>query len=326
MKNLARLETLAGYQDGFMDASLWESYTREALRHYQGEELATLRAGKPGTYPTFLANDRVVIKFFGRLFDGGQSCQVEQEAARLLAGQEGIPTARLLGEGQLFEGGGGWEWPYLIFELLAGEDLGSASPALDDEESRSAAGWLGEVSGRIHALNIKGNPVFDDTWNTYFSFLNVQRLNCRARLGEWGSLPEHLLAQVEDYLLPVSELTAPGEQAHLIHGDLTRDHLLGKRVSGRWRATGLIDFGDAMSGSIYYELAALHMDGLSARSDLLRAFLDAYPLDLRADPLFARKALGTALLHRFNVFAGLPGLEGIGSLEELAERIWGDKN
>lgn len=326
MKNLARLETLAGYQRGFMDAALWAPYAREALKRSLGEDLVSLRAGKAGTYPTFLANDRVVIKFFGRLFDGSQSCQVEREAASLLAGQEGIPTARLLGEGQLFEEGDGWGWPYLIFELLAGEDLGSASPALDDEESRSAAGWLGEVTGRIHALEIKDNPVFDDTWQSYFTFLNDQRSTCRARLGEWGSLAEHLLAQVEDYLLPVSELTAPGEQAHLIHGDLMRDHLFGKRVNGRWRATGLIDFGDAMSGSIYYELAALHMDGLSARSDLLRAFLDAYPLDLRADPLFARKALGTALLHRFNVFAGLPGLEGIGSLEELAERIWGDKN
>ena len=325
MNSLAQLETLAGYQDSFMDAGLWEPYAREALRRSLAEELVTLRAGKAGTYPTFIANEQMVIKFFGRLFDGQESYQVEREAARLLAGQAGIPTARLLGEGRLFKEGGNWEWPYLIFEMLMGEDMGSADPALDDEERRSAARWLGEVTGRIHALEIKSNPVFDDTWHAYFTFLNAQRSECFARLGEWGSLPEHLLAQVEDFLLPVSELTAPGEQAHLIHGDLTRDHLFGKRANGRWQATGLIDFGDAMSGSIYYELAALHLDGLSARPDLLGAFLEAYPLNLRADPLFAHKALGTALLHRFNVFAGLPGLKGIGSLEELAERMWSGK-
>ena len=157
------------------------------------------------------------------------------------------------------------------------------------------------------------------------SFLDGQRAGCAERQRERGRLPDRLVEQVETYLLPSTDLRLPGERPHLIHADLTEDHLLGRVTAGCWTSMALIDFGDARTGSLFYELGALHLSLFGADRRLLSVFLEAYGATGLDGADFARRAMSCALLHEFNVFEGLaqrPDLREVETLEQMGEALW----
>jgi hypothetical protein len=130
----------------------------------------------------------------------------------------------------------------------------------------------------------------------------------------WGSLPPHLIGQIDSFLVGLE----PTDRV-FIHADLTADHAF---VDGG-RLTGIIDWGDAMLTDRHLELAALHLDAFRCDKVLLRAFLDAYGWPVGED--FPRQALCLALRHPFDVFdpvAHLIPLQDIGTLDELATEIF----
>jgi Ser/Thr protein kinase RdoA (MazF antagonist) len=137
---------------------------------------------------------------------------------------------------------------------------------------------------------------------------------------EW---PSHLAAGLAAYLERNAQRIQSGDR-QIIHADLTQDHLLGQVIDGHWQTRAVIDFGDAMFGNLYYELAALHLDLFDCDKRLLKAFLDSYGLE--ADRDFACRAMTTTLLHQFDVYGHLftwkPDLKEAASLDVLAEKLW----
>jgi hypothetical protein len=176
-------------------------------------------------------------------------------------------------------------------------------------------------------LPLAETGLFQPTWDAYRAFLQAQHQSCVQSQRAWGGLPEHLIDQIKGFLLPVEQLLDPGTAPHLIHADLTGDHLLGSLEAGRWTTLGLIDFGDAMTGDLLYELVALHLDLFRCDKRLLRAFLEAYHPGASQCINFVLKAMTASLLHRFDVFMGVistlkrQGRE-ISSLEEMAALLW----
>ncbi|MSP12890.1 MAG: hypothetical protein EXR62_08025 [Chloroflexi bacterium] len=71
---------------------------------------STVAPTLPGTYPTFIVDGRWGIKFFGRLFYGAASFEVERQANILLAAIPSIPAPRLIASGSLFPDSDGWPW------------------------------------------------------------------------------------------------------------------------------------------------------------------------------------------------------------------------
>ena len=139
-------------------------------------------------------------------------------------------------------------------------------------------------------------------------------------------MPDQLIGQIEAFVPPLEALAEGLGQPHLIHADLTADHLLGRVEGGRWITTGLIDFGDAMIGDLYYELVPLHLDLFHADKRLLATFLRSYGVDEAMLRIVPTRALAAALLHRFDVFgptfAAHPWARDARSLEELADLLW----
>ena len=143
--------------------------------------------------------------------------------------------------------------------------------------------------------------------------------------GNGARCQSQLLSEIEGYLLPTGALLLPGEQPHIIHADLTADHLLGRLDFGRWTSLALIDFGDAVTGGLFYELAALQPGLLNGDRAMLKAFLDAYGYRGPTGADFARRAMTCCLLHEFDVLNGLlnhADIFQVQSLEEIGERIW----
>src|SRR5512140_2546592 len=117
------MDDLPGYARYFVDPLLWSPYVREVLSRHKLAPVEPVRVGVPGTCPVFIVAERWVVKFFGRLFEGGQSFAVEQEAARLVGDDLGIPTARVRASGELAPGED-WPWPYLVFDFIHGKSIG----------------------------------------------------------------------------------------------------------------------------------------------------------------------------------------------------------
>ncbi len=323
---LSKLDDLEVYRRHFMDAPGWRPYVRGVCLRHRLLPCQTIRAGLPGTYPTFIVDERWVIKFFGRQFDGETAFATEREAARLLAKDGSFPAPRVLAQGWLLPGERGWPWPYLIYEFVPGISIGEVYGWVSLADQLGLARELGKMARRLHALPLDDSPLFRPSWEPYLGTLRLQARRCQENHRQWGLLPERLVDQIEAFLLPAERLLEPGAPPHLIHADLTRDHLLGRLEGGRWRTLGLIDFGDAMTGSLYYELIALHLDLFACDTRLLSAFLDAYGASEAAHPDFPRKAMCTTLLHSFNVLECVrlvrPRLFQADTLDEMASLLW----
>ncbi len=323
-----KLETLHQidvYRQHFMDVALWEPVVRRVCAA-QGLACRQVSAGLAGTYPTFLVDDRWVVKFFGKLFDGAAAYKAELAANQFVAQDSMIPAAPLVASGQFHAAGDLWGWPYLIFEFVPGLSIGEQIDAIALTEMQKLAGWLGTVAQHLHHLSLHGNVHFSPTWEPFVDFLERQMVDCVVHHQAWSILPVHLIEQIPDFLLPAAELVDRQMPPHLIHADLTADHLLGLVENGRFYPTGLIDFGDAMAGNILYELVALHIDMFRCDKRLLNTFLDNYNLPQAFRDNFAAKAMCMTLLHRFNVLLGavkyLPPLHKVKSLLALTKLLW----
>lgn len=326
MHPLDLLDDIQHYRGLFTSVSFWEPYVAEICQRHNLLPATPVRIGVPGTCPTFIIGERWVVKFFGRLFEGGRAFQVEREAGRLLALDPGIPAAQVTAQGKLRTDD--WPWPYLVYPFLPGASLGELADHVRQADWLRIAREVGQIVKRLHALPLEGSTVFANDVSAYTQFLQVQRANCSANHRQWGTLPTHLVEQVEDFLPPLDTLVDHHRPAHLIHADLNQDHLLGRITGGQWETLGIIDFGDAMTGDLLYELGALHFGMFHADRQLLNAFLDAYqlPHEQRSglSPAgLAQKALATALLHQFNLFSEIPeALLQAATLDELAENLW----
>lgn len=324
---LAFFEDLSFYKKHFMDVAFWDPFVRLAC-HKMHLPCFLVKAGLPGTFPTFIVDERRVMKFFGQRFEGQKSFQAELHAAKVVAGCDSIRTAALLGEGTLFEADDGWQWPFLVYEYLPGLSLGEVFDQVNRKDLIGIAEEMGSITQALHQLPLIPGPAFSMTRDPNLTELTILRGASPNNHQLWGALPGRLVKQIEDFLVPATDLLDKYRSPYMIHGDLTRDHLLGQMANGHWVTTGLIDWGDAWTGGFYYELAALYLDLLHGDPRLLQAYLHAYEPGKNLMEDFAHRALSAALLHRFNVFTDdlfyrHPDLRSASSLEELADLLYG---
>ncbi len=335
-----------------MDPAIWETYVRQVLSA-NGYECTRVSPGFPGTFPTFIAQlapgiDRfpsqsMVIKFFGPLFAGKTSFLVERSLGYCLMQHAlCIRSPALLAEGRLNE-----DWSYLVFEHIPGVSIGQVRNCLSESSMLGVARQTGQFMKELHALRIEDNhdilsELLPASWHMFTEFLGNQRLNCLNNHLGWGDLPGDLAQQLPGFLVPVDELVERAAPAHLVHADLTGDHLLGRLLPSvarsadsltpcsspltvdDWESLAVIDWGDSRVGNILYELSALHIDLFRGKKYLLRACLESYGLPDFYHKDFNRKALSMLLLHQFPLPAWISQtFQDARTLTELADRLFG---
>ena len=301
-------ETPEAYAASLDDAAFWAPHVAEVLRrHALPAEPPTI--GRVGTFPTFLAG-RYVVKLFGERFEGAICYQSELAVLRLLRDHPAIPAPTLLADDTLFgASSGAWPWPYLLMTRIDGACWSDA--ALDRAQQESVARQLGMALRHLHALPVPTEPFWQRDW------IAEWRATCVERQRRWRLLPDHLIDQIEAFLL-----VPPDADRRLIHADLHDHHVFVEDD----RLVGIVDWGDAIVADPYYELAALHLLTFNADRRLLAAFLDGYGWP--SDPAFARRAMSMALIYQFDVLhrvARATDLAAIPTLEDLADHIWGHR-
>ena len=296
-----RFATPREYEARLGDAAFWTPYVAAVLARH-GLPAAASEVGAIGTFPTFLAG-RYVVKLFGELFWGPSCHETERSLHRMLLAHPEIPAPRLVAEGELF--GESWPWPYLVITRLTGTTWHDA--ALRPTEREDLAHQLGRVIRGVHELP----PPAGSVWGR--DRLADLRASCVDRHRQWGTLPVHLVEQIDRFL------AEPSPVRRLIHADLHEHHLF---IEGG-RLVGVIDWGDAMVADPYYELPALHLHTFGGSKHLLGAFLEGYGWEIGVD--FARRAMSMALLHEFNPLGGWGkpvDSSGVATLDELANVLW----
>jgi hypothetical protein len=279
------------------------------------------------------------VKFFGPLFEGTDSYRIERLMGQWLIRQSlPVRSPAILAEGELSS-----EWWYLIFEHVPGMSIGQVRQQLSAEAWEGVAEQMGGLMKALHTASATALPVIPMpgsvmSWADFIDFIDQQRINCLANHQRWNDLPPHLLEQVLDFIPPVDQLLDPSSPPHLIHADLTGDHLLGMfgrattvaiedgaspELASHWHTLAIIDWGDTRIGNILYELVALYLDLFQADKHLLRVCLDAYDLPGFYRQDFPRKALSMVLLHQFPMPAWVYAPHhDVRSLHELAERLF----
>ena len=321
-----QLQTLDVYRQRFSSVSYWQPYVEIVCERHHLTPYSAIRCHNPGTYPTFIIDDRWVVKFFGELFNGPANFSAERDANRLVTADGHISVPASLGQGELLEPGQGWRWPYLIFEYLPGVNMGDAFDQISLTDKLAIARQLGTLARHLHHLCLDQATVLKPTWESYAAMLRELHPTCVQRQRTWQALPAHLLKQLETYLLPVDKLYDPQVTPALVHGDITGDHVLGCEQAGHWVMQGLIDFGDAMVGDPAYELIPLHLDAFRCDKRLLDAYLDAYGVSAADRPALLQKAMSLSLLFQFNIFTSVfqryPQAAQVQTLAELADLLW----
>ncbi|MEN9936560.1 MAG: hypothetical protein RLZZ387_3139 [Chloroflexota bacterium] len=310
----------AEYAACFTDPDFWRPYVETVCDRLGLGSRRVIRAGLPGTNAVFLVDGTWAVKLYPDLFGGQASFPAEVELYGLVA-RAGLPAPALVAHGALFDDDLPWRWPYIVTRVIPGGSLGESQ--VSDDDRLALARWLGPLVRSIHRLPLEGCISLQPDWDGFAAYLEAQRAGVAARHAGWG-MPAHLAAQLDAYIPPVAALIDREAPPAVMHCDLNHDHVLGLEEGGRWRPTGIIDFGDARVGDPAYELGALHLGLFHSDRRLLRAFLDSYGWEIH--PGFPRRAMCMALLHECNVlwsvFEDLPHAAEVATLEELEQLVW----
>jgi len=226
-----------------------------------------------GTHLVFLL-DGIAIKLYAPPWP--EDFRAERAA---LAGIGGGPFPRIVHEGAL-EG-----WPYLVMTRIQGKPVREVWSILPRSEKEALLRDLGGLLRRLHEAAVP--PSLRTDWSAFASELE-STLESRndPPSGEW-----------RDWLMSRARSDPGPFEPVLLHADVTWDHVFVARDSLGIRLTGLIDFGDAMSGDPMYEFGAPLLYMCFGDPGLTWSLLTGYGLPRCR--VVARRVLAYSLLHRF---------------------------
>lgn len=107
----------------------------------------------------------------------------------------------------------------------------------------------------------------------------------------------------------------------LLNCDLTEDHVLLSEEGGRWRVTGLIDFGDARIGHPYYDFVAPLCHYTYGDPRLSTQLLRAYGLPPTRD--VTASLTRYCLLHEFGRLRDFLDRHPAANPQAFVEALWG---
>jgi hygromycin-B 7''-O-kinase len=311
--NLPVVADAADYKRHFSDDAWQQAAAIICVRH--GLSYASLRRSPEGENIIFLVDERLVIKIFAPF---RQSYLREKAALEFAHGKLGIETPAILCSGEL-EG-----WSYLVLTRLSGIPAREAWLEIGLRERLGIVSRLGVLLKSLHDHAAPlSQPALNRDWH---GFIERQAKTSVERQRACGANPEWL-KRLPGYIAARLELLPAAYEPALLHGDVHPGNLLLAQENGRWKITGLFDFGDSFCGFHEYDFVAPGVLMVQGSRELQRALLLAYGYtESQLDPdLRARLMLLTVLYEcsdlRKYALRLMP--EAINfTLDELEAAIW----
>lgn len=235
--------------------------------------------------------------------------EIDAEAAALAHIGAALPVPRLIAHGEWLG------WPFVILTRLPGAGIGSCRAVVPAAQLQALLRAVGAALRSLHSL-VPPASLPGERWAAYLARESVA---CVPRQRAWGLAPA-LVDDLPGFLAKVALAPLPPEV--LLHADLTHENVIVRNLDGRWELSGLIDFGDAMTGDPLFDLVAPAL--LIGRGDpaLIAALLDGYQIPrAQRDATLRRRLMALAALHRWNDLSRYAGWVGPVTRVEALSRV-----
>jgi hygromycin-B 7''-O-kinase len=258
-------------------------------------------------------------KFILKIFPPFLRSQFVSERGSLaqLCGQIRIAIPEIVVEGER-DG-----WPYLVITRLSGILGADAWRSLSEADKEHVLAEVGETIAQVQRIAVGPLVRIEPGWDT---LMRGQIAGCRARHERFG-LPQKFLDGVDELLCDAADLIALDGPPVILTGEYIPENLLLSRTGAGWRLSGLIDFGDVMTGRGEYDLlgpSVLMAGGMPRRLRSLFAGYGYAASDIMPD--LKRRLMALMLLHRHGNPTRQIGIEGwqekAANLQELQDLLW----
>ncbi len=242
-----------------------------------------------GTNLVVALDDALILKLFPPLLRS--QFVSERLSLSLLHGRLGVPIPEIVLEGERDQ------WPYLVITRLSGILGKQAWPALPEDQKERVLAQIGATIAEVQRVPVGELSRIEPRWD---QFMSQQIRGCRARHERLG-LPQKYLDGLDDILRDAAILIPLNAPAVILTGEFIPENFLLSRESAGWRLSGLIDFGDVMTGWGEYDLlgpSAFMTAGLPRRVRSLFEGFGYSSADI--NPTLKRRLMALLLLHRFS--------------------------
>ena len=236
-----------------------------------------------------------------------------------LRGKLSLPIPEIVLEGER-DG-----WPYLVITRLPGMLGTQAWPVLPEDRKERVLAQIGETIAEVQRVPVGDLSRIEPVWP---QFMARQIEGCRARHERLG-LPRKFLDGLDDLLDDAKTLIALEAPPVILTGEYIPENFLLSDDRGGWRLSGLIDFGDVMTGRGEYDLLGPSAFMTAGTPRRVRSLFDGFGYSKPdIDFTLKRRLMALMLLHRFSDPVRHICIEGwqqkAGDLFELQELLWPD--
>jgi hygromycin-B 7''-O-kinase len=260
-------------------------------------------------------DDRLILKIFPPLLRS--QFVSERMALAQLRGRISVPVPEIVLEGER-DG-----WPYLVITRLSGILGTQAWPVLPEDQKERVLAGIGETIAEVQRVPVGELSAIEPRWDR---FIAKQIEGCRARHTRLGLSP-NFLDGLDDILREATRLVPLNAPAAILTDEYIPENFLLSSEGGNWRLSGLIDFGDVITGWGEYDLlgpSAFMTAGMPRR---VRSLFAGFGYSKAAiDFTMKRRLMALMLLHRASDPVSHICIEGwqrkAADLFELQELLW----
>jgi hygromycin-B 7''-O-kinase len=317
MHSLPSLTDQQSFQTWRADAPRWLPVAIDIARAH-GLACETPHVFATGTNLVVGLDDRLILKIFPPML----RAQFRSERASLmhLHGRLGVPIPELVVESERDQ------WPYLVTTRLPGRLGAEVWPALPEDQKERVLVQIGATIAEVQRAPVGEVGDIGPRWA---DVIRTQIAGCRVRHQRLG-LPQKFLDGLDDLLSDAATLIPRDAPPVILTGEYIPENFLLDRDGDAWRLSGLIDFGDVMTGWGEYDLLGPSAFMTAGRPRRVRSLFDGFGY-ARADMDFAlkRRLMALMLLHRHSDPVRHICIEGwqdkVDDLVQLQELLWPDE-
>jgi hygromycin-B 7''-O-kinase len=288
LHSLPAVQDIAAFQAWRADTSQCLAAALDIARSH-GLPYADPHLFSTGTNLVVALDDGLILKLFPPLLRS--QFVSERLSLSLLHGRLGVPIPEIVLEGERDQ------WPYLVITRLSGILGAQAWPALREDQKERVLAQIGATIAEVQRVPVGELSRIEPRWD---QFVPQQIRGCRARHERLG-LPQKYLDGLDDILRDAAALIPLDAPPVILTGEYIPENFLLSRESAGWRLSGLIDFGDVMTGWGEYDLlgpSAFMTAGLPRRVRSLFEGFGYSSADI--NPTLKRRLMALLLLHRFS--------------------------
>jgi len=203
----------------------------------------------------------------------------------------GVPIPEIVVEGERDQ------WPYLVITRMSGEVGEEVWPKLSEDQKERILRQIGQVISEVQRVPAGKLLELEPRWD---QFILKQIQNCRTRHERLG-LPQKYLDGLETYLSEAALIARTDRTPVILTGEYIPENFLMREDSTGWNLSGLIDFGDVMTGWGEYDLlgpSTFMCGGIPGRVRSLFAGFGYGKDDLSA--ALSKRLMTLFLLHRYS--------------------------